>query len=175
MSLHFFKKSKQSTIVNAQGPSPKDQLLSMAEDNYWTVLNSSLLRGIGNDKDLIPRVNALKNALQTYGPASNELPSFLNNKGRAMGSVFHGHVDSRGTTYVLEWAIVDVKNRIMALVNFASHENYPFRQKPLDKKEINRILTSPESQKIIALVDKKITEAKEKVERVTFNYRNICQ
>ena len=63
----------------------------MANDEYWTVLNSSLLSEIGKDRCLVPRVNALKHAIQTYGPKSDKLPDFRHNNGKSQGFVFHGH------------------------------------------------------------------------------------
>lgn len=168
----LFLKTKKSNIVNANGPSPKEQLLAMANGKYWTILNSSLLQKIASDKTLIARVNALKNALQTYGSVSENLPDFRNNKGKAMGSVFHAHAnDSNGNTYVLEWTVIDKEKRFLALVGFGSHENYNFRSTPLNNVEVDRILTNEANQKIIANASRKMTEAKEKVERVHLKYR----
>jgi len=166
-NLKLFTK-KNSRIVDAGGPSPEDQLSAMVNDEYWTILNSSLLRGVGKDKNLVPRVNALKHAIQTYGPKSDKLPDFRHNKGKAQGSVFHGHAaDSLGTTFVLEWAIVDEKRKILSLVGFGKHENYLFRQSPLNEADINRLLRSEESKKIIEKVEEKITEAKDKALRIS--------
>lgn len=174
MPRTFFSKTNISSIVKANGPSPEDQLLAMANGEYWTILNSSLLRDMARDPNLVARVNALKNALQTYGPVSKNLPDFRNNKGKAMGSVFHGHAnDSLGSTYVLEWTIVNREKRLLALVGFDSHENYPFRQTPLPKTEVDRILAHEDNQRIIAYADQKIIEAKEKVDRVLYNNRHI--
>ena len=170
----LFSKTTLSNIVKANGPSQEDQVKALANGTYWTVLNSALLRSAAYDQALIIRVNALKNALQTYGPVSEKLPDFRHNKGSAKGVVFHGHAhDSLGKTHVLEWTVIDEKMKLIALVNFASHENYAFRQKPLSSEEKKAILDCQESQKIMKLVAEKKKEAKEKVERVHFNYR-LC-
>lgn len=170
----LFQKSRTSNIVNARGPNAKDQLYSLVSGKYWTVLNTSMLRICSTDKDLCHRVNAIKHALQTYGPEAKELPDLRQNKGKAKGSVFHGHAnDSNGVSYILEWAIVDKKQKIIALTRFDTHENFIFRQEPLKQDEILKILSSSENVKIMKLVEQKIQEAKEKVLRIEGNYKNI--
>lgn len=170
---NFFKKTTISEKVKAGGPSAEDQLLAMANNKYWTVLGSSSLSACGKDNNLINRANAFKSALQTYGPTSDQLPDFRHNEGKAKNSVFHGHVTgSSGTSYILEWAVIDSGRRIMALVGFDTHENYSFKQKPLTADEQKKILAQPESKKILENVAKKVQEAKDKVERVELNYRN---
>lgn len=172
MPRAFFSKTNISRIVKANGPLPEDQLLAMANEEYWTILDSSLLKGAAHDPNLVVRVNALKNALQTYGPVSKYLPDFRHNKGKAMGSVFHGHAkDSIGNTYVLEWTVVNKEQRLLALVRFDSHENYPFRKTPLTKAELDIILACEDNQKIIVYAKQKIIEAKEKVDRILNNNR----
>lgn len=172
--MKLFTKKHTSTIVSAGGPSPEDQLLSMAKGRYWTILNSSLLNRIGNDKILVSRANALKSALQTYGPESDKLPDLRNNKGKAMGSIFHGHVkNSNGTTYIIEWTVIDKEKRLLALIGFDTHENYSFRQKPLNNDEVEKISQSAASKLIIEYSATKIDEAKAKVKRVEYNYRNL--
>jgi hypothetical protein len=172
--LGLFKKSITSNIVHARGPSANDQLASMASGEYWTVLNTSILITCANNKDLCHRVNALKHALQTYGPESNELPDFRHNKGKSQGFVFHGHANnSSGTTYVLEWAVVDRSKKIIALTGFGTHENFKFRQDPLNEMEIVKILSSSGNVQIMEHVSKKIHEAKEKVERFEATYKNV--
>lgn len=170
-NLKLFEKSKPSNTVISRGPEYKDQIMAMANDEYWTILNTSLLRKSSADTELNHRVNALKCALQTYGPSSNKLPDLRQNKGKSKGFVFHGHVnDSNGLTYILEWAIIDTKNRVLTLTNFNTHENYTFRQKPIDKKTASELLSQPESIKIIKLASEKIDEAKKKVERIQISY-----
>jgi hypothetical protein len=67
--MRFFKKGTEiSAKVGAGGPTPGAQLLAMANDKYWIVLNSHLLRSCGNDRTLVNQANAFKHALQTYGP-----------------------------------------------------------------------------------------------------------
>lgn len=174
MTIPFFKKTNISNIVKAKGPSPEDQLWAMANDKYWTILNSPLLQKSAGDLKLVARVNALKNALQTYGPTSENLPDFRNNKGKAMGTVFHGHAnDSNGTTFVLEWTVVDREKQLIALIGFDSHENYSFRQTPLNKVELDSILACEDNKKAMAQANKKIIEAKQKVARISFNYRHL--
>ena len=174
-NLGLFKKDKPSNISNERGPEYKDQIAAMVNDEYWTVLNSSLLKLSSTNKKLCHRVNALKQALQTYGPDSEKLPDRRQNEGNAKGFVFHGHVnDSNGKTYELEWAVVDRKKRVLALTHFGKHENFKFKQEPLNQVAIDRILAAPENIRIMGRTSKKIDEAKEKVERVERNYRNIA-
>lgn len=171
---NLFHKSSPSNIVNAKGPNAKDQLYSLVSGQYWTVLNTSALKICSNDKDLCHRVNALKHAIQTYGPDSKELPDLRQNKGNAKGAVFHGHANnSNGVTYVLEWAIVDKNKKIIALTRFDTHENFIFRKEPLTQDEISKILSSSENVKIMNFIPKKIQEAKDKVLRIENNYKKI--
>ncbi|PIZ04259.1 MAG: hypothetical protein COY58_05290 [Gammaproteobacteria bacterium CG_4_10_14_0_8_um_filter_38_16] len=166
MRSDFFKKKKSSKIVESGGPSKVDQLSAMSESRYWTVLNSSLLRDANGDDHLISRVNALKAALQTYGPTSDQLPNFRHNTGKAKGHIFHGHANnSNGTTYVVEWAVLCYEKRIMALVGFGTHENYRFRQTGLSTTEAKGLLENLESKKIMDHVAIKIAEAKKKASR----------
>lgn len=163
----LFKKSTPSKKINAGGPSPEDQIVAMAKNEYWIVLNCYLLNSCVKGTVLCDRANALKHALQTYGPNSNNLPDLRQNEGKAKGHVFHGHVqDANGTTYVLEWAPIDIKNRIMALLHFDTHENYPFQQHPLKKAQCEKILSFPANLTTISYAKQKIEEAKAKVARV---------
>ncbi len=172
--INFFKKPNASKKVKAGGPAPEDQLLAMAHDQYWVVLisNMQLLSKCTKGSILCDRVNAFKHALQTYGPTGNGLPDLRQNEGKAKNHVYHGHVkDSNGTTYVLEWAVIDNKKRIMVLINFGSHENYKYQQLPLSKTECGKILLSDINKKIYNNALEKMIEAKAKVERVEINYR----
>lgn len=164
---NFFKKSISSK-VRVGGPTPEDQLMSMVQNKYWTVLNTKLLVGFKHDKLLTDRVNAFKHALQTYGPhPTTGLPDLIQNKGKAGGSVFHGHIyNSNGTMYVLEWTLLDKDRRIIALLGFDTHENYKFQQTPLRIEDCQKILSNPYNMKILAHVEKKIIEAKAKAERM---------
>ena len=165
----FFKKKEKeiSAKVGAKGPTPEAQLLAMAKEKYWIVLNSNLLRSCSKDKALCNQANAFKHALQTYGPYNSiNLPDFRQNQGKARGLVFHGHVsDSIGTQHILEWTVVDADRRIMALLGFQKHENYPFKAVPLKESERLAILTSPENIKKIDYAASKIKEAIIKVDR----------
>lgn len=169
----FFKKQNTSSITLNKGPAPEEQLIAMVEDRYWTVLNSHLLRNVPNDPVLLARANALKFGLQTYGPTSPLLAFTARpNKGKSEGYIFHGDFDSAlGVTYILEWAIIDPKERILAIVGFGKHENYPFQQKPLTKEKVTLILADDVNKKIFDNVKDKIEEAKAKVKRVCENYR----
>lgn len=165
----FFKKdstNKMSNIVDAKGPSADEQLLAMVNGDYWVVLNANLLRDC-KESVFCYRANALKIALQTYGPASEKLPSILVNEGKAKNQVYHGHVnDANGTTYVLEWAIIDPAKKIMALIGFGTHENYKFQQEKLTDNEIKKIINKESNQKILARAEIKIQEAKTKINKM---------
>lgn len=175
LDMRFFKKGNEiSAKVGAGGPTPGAQLLAMAHNKYWMVLNSQLLRACGNDRMLCDQANAFKHALQTYGPYGNLLPDFRQNQGKAKNHVFHGHVtDSIGTQHILEWTIIDFDKRIMALVGFKTHENYPFKAAPLKPEECRAILLRPENIKIMDNVAEKTKEAIKKVKRMEHNYRNF--
>src|SRR3990167_1109941 len=133
----LFKKMKTSNKVKAKGPSPEDQLLAMAEDRYWTIVfadpeHPTLFEKFQEDDIFYDRLNAFKNALQTYGPISKNLPDFRHNQGAAKGRVFHGHIHNKnGGTYVLEWAPIDKQRRIIVLLQLGTHENYKFQQTPV--------------------------------------------
>ena len=164
-TLKFFQ--KKSHIVEAGGPSAEEQRSAMIHGQYWTILNSSILKIAAVDDELSVRVSALKHALQTFGPISAKLPDLRANKGKAEGHVFHGHVnDSSGKTYVLEWAVVDKIKKHMTLIGFASHENYAFRQSPLTPVDMDRLKGSDETKRIIELVENKTKEVKAKAERM---------
>ena len=172
-SSALFKKTTRSNKVLASGPPPEDQILAMAEDRYWFVLNSHMLQKCHGNPQLTHRANAFKHALQTYGPSSDLLPDLRINKGKANQSVFHGHVTGdTGETYVIEWTVLDEKNRMMSLVGFDSHENYNYKKEPLSEKEKQIILNDERNGKIIVNATLKIEEVKEKVTRTQSNYRN---
>lgn len=162
--MKFFYISKQSkSKVNCGGPKGEDQLLAMANDKSWIVLNTDRLRICKKGTIFCDRANAFKHALQTYGPYNN-LPDFRHNEGQAKNHIFHGHVnDSKGKTFVLEWAIVNREKRIMALMGFSTHENYKFCQKPLSEAECDKIMTSDKNIRIINNTREKIKEVKNKV------------
>jgi len=107
----FFKKTIVSKKALAGGPASDEQLLAIANNKYWMVLNSDLLNDLRlRNGQLCNKANALKHALQTYGPTHN-LFDARSNTGKAEGFIFHGHVnDANGCTYVLEWAIVDTND-----------------------------------------------------------------
>lgn len=157
----FFKKNSQKYM--AGGPSHEEQLSAILQNNYWTVLNAGLLKLAGSDETLNNKANALKHSLQTYGPNSKNLPSLRQNEGKAKGEVFHGHVhNSQGLEYVIEWAIVDKNKKIMAITNFDKHENFKFKQAPLNDKEIKIIQTDVKNIKIMDRVACSTSEIKKK-------------
>lgn len=167
-TLLFQFSAPEKTITNkvkAGGPSYEEQLSALALGEDWLVLNTHLLALdiLASDSGLSDQTNAFKHALQTHGPRSSALKDLRQNKGAAVGSVYHGHVSGRGGIYVLEWAIMDEDARTMALVGFAHHENYAFVQKPLNDKEKEKIYNHPKNQALMARSDKKRAEAQDKV------------
>ena len=174
-NLNFFKKTNTSEKVKVGGPPPEEQILAMANNKYWIVLNPHLLGSCVKDRLLCDSANAFKHALQTYGPVSDKLPDKLlrEGKGLAKGHIFHGHVNDKvGTTYVIEWSAIDKEKKIMALIGFDTHENYKFRSTPLNDDDCKKILTAPKNIKTFTHAVEKIEEAKNKVNRTLKNYRN---
>ena len=169
----LYSKETTSSIVEANGPTSAEQLQALANGNYWTILNSHILSLVGSDDLFASRTNALKHSLQTWGPNSDRLPDLRNNTGKVKGTMYHGHINnSNGSTYVLEWAIIDKSKQFLALIGFDTHENYKFRKQPLTRYETAKIVNSKKNKKVIANATQKIDEAKDKVERVENNYRN---
>ena len=81
--------------------------------------------------------------------------------------LFYTTVSFLGST-----SVVDEEKRIMALIGFDTHENYNFRQTPLNKDDCKKILSAPNNIKTFTHAVEKIAEAKTKVERTEQNYRN---
>jgi hypothetical protein len=164
---------KPSAISEARGPAQIDQLNALITDNYWVVLNVKrffncpLLKLESNVK-LRTAVNAFKHALQTFGPHDKEnLPDFRDGVGKTKGSIFHGHVNgSNGTVYIIEWTIIDLEKRIMAITGFGSHENYNFVKKPLTSEMINAIFKDEDNQAILTKVAELKEQAKAKSNRM---------
>lgn len=170
MNTYFFK--TPSKIVDEKGPTAKEQLEAMATNKYWIVLNSHFLADSGNDILLRRRASAFKHALQTFGPTSSLLPDLRSNKGTE-GTIFHGHVNNiNGTTYVLEWAILNKKDRVMAITGFSTHENFKFKKEALKDAESKHIFADPKNIKTIENAELNIELAKSKVERVNYTYRH---
>jgi len=156
-------------VSNKGGPTPKEQLFTLAKGHYWMVLNSHLLNTFDllHDQRLRNEVNALKHSLQSFGPNSPELPDCRSNKGKAEGYVFHGHCKhSGGTTFVLEWSEIDAENKIIALTNFGKHENFRFSQTALSNLEIDQILHNPQNIALFERAQLKRQEAELKVARI---------
>lgn len=162
-SLYKNKKITLKEMVG--GPSYQEQLSALALHQNWIVLNTDCLNvDTLDDLRLNHAVNALKHALQTYGPTSDRLPSDVRqNSGAAQGSVYHAHAEGNGGTYVLEWAIVDENRKIMALLRFRSHENYPYAQRPLNDREKQVILQKPANQRILQRSEENRAAAEEKL------------
>jgi hypothetical protein len=77
MRYDFFKPVRNSNIVMAGGPPKTEQLRAIYEKKYWTIINNGLLKKskklFQNDDDLMQEVNAIKAAIQTYGPQSDQI------------------------------------------------------------------------------------------------------
>jgi len=173
----LLKRSIQSKIVLANGPNRAEQVKAIVRERYWTVFKSFLFRDIHpQDQALIHQVNALKNSLQTYGPNSEKLPELRQNLGQAKGSVFHAHVSSSsGCTYVVEWAIVDVEKKQLAITQFGPHENFPFTQAPLSKEQINNLRNCPENRAILEKVQATKKDCIKKLNRLYERYEHLLQ
>ncbi len=121
----------------------------MLKDKNWVALNLSWLRHSGVDDVLCQAANALKHNLQTYGPTDKaHIRDLRPNKGSAKGFVFHAHIkDSTRNEYVIEWEVLDEGQKIMALRGFGSHENYSFKQAPMNEAAKILELQKPENLK----------------------------
>lgn len=174
-TLGFFPEKKRSKVVYAGGPSQREQLTALITNQYWTVLNAHLFHCSATiiDSDLQVRVNAFKHLLQVYGSRSDKLPDYRPNTGGAYGHIFHGHVkDSQGTTFVIEWSVIDTETKQIAITHFDKHENFPFKQTPLKPNEIQGILTDPFNVRMLEKVKINKDNALKKCERIEKNYRN---
>jgi hypothetical protein len=155
-----------SQKVLSGGPTLEQQNRAKLTNQYWYVLNIGLLRLVDGHKKFCDRANAFKHALQSFGPISPSLPDFRENKGKAKGHIFHGHVThDTGAIYIIEWTVVDESRKLIALTGFDTHENFRFRQEKLSKEECERIITAPYNQEVIRHTDIKIAELKRKYEK----------
>lgn len=161
--------------VAAGGPTPEQYQKALLENTYWVVLNSGVLghEAIRSDEKLRHRANALKHALQTFGPTDEDnLPDLRSNAGRAKGHVYHGHVTaSCGTTYVLEWEIL--APGVMFLTRFEKHENYSFKKAPYTKDEKEALTHKPDARKTFENMETKRLEVQAKAERVIDNHPEL--
>lgn len=174
----FFTEKKTSQIVWAGGPSQGEQLSALAKDQYWTVLNVHVFNceEIKGDEQFRNKVNAFKHSLQVYGSNADRLPDFRTNKGKAQSSVFHGHVkNSQGTTYVIEWSVIDNEKKIIAITNFAKHENFTFKQKALSEQEKQKIINHSDNIALMEKVTGLKQDAKAKWERMEKNQGTCVQ
>jgi len=168
-SRGFFRKKHSDNVITGRGPTQAQILLASAQAQDWLVINKTCLNhpALQSDVKLRARVNAIASALAIYGPTSNNLPSIRNNKGSAEGKVFHGHaISSQGGYYVLEWTVVSAESRIIALLGFDAHENYRFRQKPLNEDIIKTLLDKPETRQRLLSQQTNRSRAAEKLNRI---------
>ena len=164
----------QKTTLKEQhgGPSHAEQLQARANGSDWVLLNLHLLKACQGNNELSNKVNAFKHALQIYGPQSGNLPDLRYSKcDKVKGIFFHGHVECR-STYVLEWAILDAKQRIMVLTGFGTHENFQYTNKliTIDKKKT--YMSHAGNQRTMAAAELARKGAKEKVERLNRKHPN---
>lgn len=175
MEFKLFQKAKKTKKELAGAPEYSETIEAIKENRNWILFNTKVLNcdSVMTNTKLNIKVNAFKLCLQTYGPVSNLLPSFKPNKGdKVKGEVFHGHVSgSNSVTYVLEWAVLDPKERIITLIKFDKHENYQFRQNPLSDEEKNALLENVINQKRFERAIEALSKTKEKIERTEVNYR----
>ena len=140
------------TFTGVGGPRPKAQNKAILQGSYWYTFNSSILNNdyLKVDKDLRLKTNAFKAFLQTYGPDEAKKSGFdiRENKG-ADKKIWHTHLKGAdGTTYVLEWEILDKDKRHLSLNKFGPHENFRFTQSPKAPVAINALICNKESKKI---------------------------
>lgn len=151
-------------------PKRTEQLNALVNNTYWTVLDCDLFdcKEIHEEPILRFAVNSLKHRLQVYGPYDHRTTHDRRpNLGAAQGSIFHHHVKgSAKTTYVIEWGIVDIPNKILAIVGFAKHENYPYQQRPLSTNDVNNLLNQKSSQEILRKVLVLKQQARNKISRL---------
>lgn len=175
MNYQFFQKSQKTAKELVGAPEYHQVLESIHEGKNWYIINTGMLNceAVTTCQKFNDKVNAFKLCLQTYGPSSNLLPDFRNNKGKHIhNDVFHGHMtDKNRCTYVLEWAIVDPNKRTMTLVNFAKHENYAFKQKSLTDKEKKNLLSDKKNIQTLNRAKEVVEQTIEKIEKVANNYR----
>lgn len=250
----FTQKTTSSTSkkVAEKGPSAKQQRDAIINDQYWIILNQFHLASLKKDSKLNNTANAIKHALQTFGPSliGSEI-ELLHGKGAAKKHIFHAHAFDEHATYELEWTKIDASyyytpcakndkakiesrsiylmvendqlhyevinpagkivanhiaknvlnsigvklpkalnteklieqfisphwsklldimssrgdtciNRMIALLNFDTHENFPFTEQPLTKLEQNTILANPVNNAIINKASIAIHQIKEK-------------
>ena len=73
----------------------------------------------------------------------------------------------------MEWTIINEKKKIMAITNFAPHENFKYLQKEFTEAQIQRCLNSFDNIQTIDRANKQKQFAKAKFERVEDNYEKI--
>lgn len=109
--LVFFRKCHSiiSKKVSAGGPTSEQQHKAILDDKYWMILNEDHLDGLDGGTRLNHTANAIKHALQTFGPRLiNSEIELINNEGAAKNKIFHAHAfDDNGKWYVLEWTEID--------------------------------------------------------------------
>lgn len=171
-ALHFFPGKQSSKLVLFGAPTQEEQVEALVTSRYWTILNSHFFHcgATATDNDLRSRVNTFKHLMQVHGSDNEKLPDFRPNKGRARGHIFHGHVkDSQGTTFVIEWSVIDTINKQIAITRFDKHENFTFKQDPLTAQEIQAIVSDETNIRVVANVEKQREAAVKKCERMAEN------
>lgn len=108
-----------SNKVLVGGPSPEQQNQAILDDKYWMILNEFHLTGLASKSRLNHTVNAIKHALQTFGPhLKNSEIKLIDNQGAAKNKIFHAHAfDDNAKWYVLEWTEIDASMYYKPCVN----------------------------------------------------------
>jgi hypothetical protein len=73
----------------------------------------------------------------------------------------------------MEWAIIDVESKVIAILQFDTHENFNYQQKPLKAEEKHTIQQHPKNVALLNHIHKKQEEAEEKVFRMFPNNNSI--
>lgn len=107
-STNTFFTPSISKIVTEKGPSSEQQHEAIIRDRYWIILNQTHLTSLKKNTKLNSTTNAIKHALQTFGPnlTGSEI-ELRNGKGATKGHIFHAHAFDEQGTYELEWTKIE--------------------------------------------------------------------